>query len=115
MIRHEPSKHLARWPWVHRRASWSPVEGLDVGKELIGCYAVVRGPNYIEVDVDVGSSRSAANVVGLVQGALKSLVIDLAVLLEGHCTVSSVSQCTPAHDEHARRSSHLFLLHACWS
>ena len=38
--------------------------------------------------MDVGSSRSAANVVGLVQGALKSLVIDLAVLLEGHCTVS---------------------------
>lgn len=48
---------------------------------------VCRGANYIEVDVDVGSSRSAANVVGLVQGALKSLVIDLAVLLEGHCTV----------------------------
>lgn len=39
--------------------------------------------------MDVGSSRSAANVVGLVQGALKSLVIDLAVLLEGHCTVYS--------------------------
>lgn len=49
---------------------------------------ICRGANYIEVDVDVGSSRSAANVVGLVQGALKSLVIDLAVLLEGHCTVS---------------------------
>ena len=46
-----------------------------------------RGANYIEVDVDVGSSRSAANVVGLVQGALKTLVIDLAVLLEGHSTV----------------------------
>ena len=33
--------------------------------------------------MDVGSSRSAASVVGLVQGALKSLVIDIAVLLEG--------------------------------
>eukprot|EP00884_Botryococcus_braunii_P004242 jgi/Botrbrau1/13819/Bobra.0056s0061.1 len=42
-----------------------------------------RGPNYMEVDVDVGSSRSAAHVVGLVQGALKTLVIDIAVLLEG--------------------------------
>ena len=51
-----------------------------------------RGPNYIEVDVDVGSSRSAANVVGLVQGALKSLVIDLAVLLEGHATVTMVGR-----------------------
>lgn len=38
--------------------------------------------------MDVGSSRTAANVVGTVQGSLKSLVIDLAVLLEGHSTVS---------------------------
>ena len=37
--------------------------------------------------MDVGSSRTAANVVGTVQGSLKSLVIDLAVLLEGHSTV----------------------------
>ena len=37
--------------------------------------------------MDVGSSRSAAHVVGLVQGALRSLVIDIAVLLEGHATV----------------------------
>ena len=51
-------------------------------------WALGRGRNYIEVDVDVGSSRSAANVVGLVQGALKSLVIDLAVLLEGHAPAS---------------------------
>jgi len=36
------------------------------------------------VDVDVGSSRSAAHVVGLVQGALRSLVIDIA---EGHASV----------------------------
>ena len=47
-----------------------------------------RGKNYIEVDVDVGSSRTAANVVGTVQGSLKSLVIDLAVQLEGHSPVS---------------------------
>ena len=37
--------------------------------------------------MDVGSSRTAANVVGTVQGSLKSLVIDLAVLLEGHSMV----------------------------
>ena len=39
--------------------------------------------------MDVGSSGTAARVVGTVQGSLKSLVIDLAVLLEGHSTVSS--------------------------
>jgi hypothetical protein len=50
-----------------------------------------RGPNYIEVDVDVSSSRSAAHVVGLVQGALKSLVIDIAILLEGRSPVNPLS------------------------
>lgn len=48
-----------------------------------------RGPRYLEVDVDVGSSQTAARVVGLVQGALKSLVIDIAVLLEGKTQVTS--------------------------
>lgn len=46
-----------------------------------------RGPNYFEVDIDVGSSKSAASVVGLVQGALKGLVIDMAITLEGHTKV----------------------------
>lgn len=57
-----------------------------------------RGDNYIEVDVDVGSSRTAANVVGTVQGSLKSLVIDLAVLLEGHSTVSCPACTMAEHD-----------------
>jgi Protein ENHANCED DISEASE RESISTANCE 2, C-terminal len=46
-----------------------------------------RGPRYFEVDIDVGSSSTANHVVGMVQGALKGLVIDMAVLLEGHLTV----------------------------
>ena len=49
--------------------------------------AARRGPRYLEVDLDVGSSRSAAHVVGLVSGALKGLVIDLAVVLEGRTQV----------------------------
>jgi sensor domain CHASE-containing protein len=36
------------------------------------------------VDVDVGSSRTAAHVVGLVQGAVRGLVIDIAVLIQGN-------------------------------
>lgn len=47
-----------------------------------------RGPNYFEVDIDVGSSKSAASVVGLVQGALKGLVIDMAITMEGHTKVT---------------------------
>ena len=55
-----------------------------------------RGPKYLEVDVDVGSSQTAARVVGIVQGALKGLVIDIAVLLEGKTKVSPhlPRQCT---------------------
>lgn len=41
------------------------------------------------MDVDVGSSQTAARVVGIVQGALKGLVIDIAVLLEGKTMVST--------------------------
>ena len=49
-----------------------------------------RGPRYIEVDIDVGSSTAAAQVTGLVMGSLKSLTIDLAVLLEGRSQVCAL-------------------------
>lgn len=52
---------------------------------------VCRGPRYIEVDIDIGSSSAAAHVTGLVQGSLKSLVIDLAVVLEGRSQVRFLS------------------------
>ena len=40
--------------------------------------------------MDVGSSQTAARVVGIVQGALKGLVIDIAVLLEGKTKVTEI-------------------------
>lgn len=40
----------------------------------------------MEVDVDVGSSSVAATVVNLVQGATKSLVVDMGIVLEGHAS-----------------------------
>ncbi len=40
----------------------------------------------MEVDIDVGSSSVAATVVNLVQGATKSLVVDMGIVLEGHST-----------------------------
>ena len=36
--------------------------------------------------MDVGSSSVAATVVNLVQGATKSLVVDMGIVLEGHST-----------------------------
>jgi hypothetical protein len=52
-----------------------------LGKKVATSY--FRGPRYLEVAVDVGSSRTAARVVGLVQGALRGLEISIAVVLEG--------------------------------
>ena len=40
----------------------------------------------MEVDIDVGSSSVAATVVNLVQGATKSLVVDMGIVLEGHAS-----------------------------
>lgn len=71
---------VTKGSWVIRNAVGStPVL---LGKKLTTKY--FRGPNYFEVDIDVGSSKSAASVVGLVQGALKGLVIDMAITMEGH-------------------------------
>ncbi|KAL3136999.1 hypothetical protein ABBQ32_006591 [Trebouxia sp. C0010 RCD-2024] len=71
---------VTKGSWMIRNAVGStPVL---LGKKLTTKY--FRGPNYYEVDIDVGSSKSAASVVGLVQGALKGLVIDMAITLEGH-------------------------------
>lgn len=41
-----------------------------------------RGPNYMEVDIDVASSSVARHVVGLVAGAAKSVVVDMGILLQ---------------------------------
>ena len=46
-----------------------------------------RGPRYLEIDTDVGSSSTAHHVTGMVQGALKSVIVDIGVLLEGRATV----------------------------
>lgn len=51
-----------------------------LGKKLTTKY--FTGRNYVEVDIDVGSSSTATSVVGLVAGAVRSLVIDMAVVLQ---------------------------------
>eukprot|EP00243_Klebsormidium_subtile_P005813 TRINITY_DN237_c0_g2_i1.p1 TRINITY_DN237_c0_g2~~TRINITY_DN237_c0_g2_i1.p1 ORF type:complete len:717 (-),score=155.15 TRINITY_DN237_c0_g2_i1:482-2632(-) len=42
-----------------------------------------RQDNYLEMDVDIGSSSVAKNIVGLVIGYVTGLVVDLAVLIQG--------------------------------
>ncbi|KAK9806515.1 hypothetical protein WJX73_005835 [Symbiochloris irregularis] len=70
---------IAEGSWMVRQAVGTTPALL--GNKLTTKY--FRGPRYLEVDLDVGSSRSASHVVGLVNGALKGLTIDLAIVLEG--------------------------------
>eukprot|EP00192_Tetraselmis_astigmatica_P006536 CAMPEP_0117667932 /NCGR_PEP_ID=MMETSP0804-20121206/11248_1 /TAXON_ID=1074897 /ORGANISM="Tetraselmis astigmatica, Strain CCMP880" /LENGTH=739 /DNA_ID=CAMNT_0005475727 /DNA_START=604 /DNA_END=2823 /DNA_ORIENTATION=- len=70
------------------------VEGSWVIKQSVGATPVLlgnklrqayhRGPNYFEVDIDIGSSRAARSVVGLVAGTTKTVVVDMGILMEGH-------------------------------
>lgn len=70
--------------WIVKQAvGTTPV---ILGRKLTTTYhkgALEGGRRYLEIDVDIGSSSAASSVVGLVQPATKSLVVDLAVLLEG--------------------------------
>lgn len=52
-----------------------------LGKKLKQYY--FKTARYIEVDIDVGSSYTAATVVSMVSGVTKTLVVDLAIVLEG--------------------------------
>lgn len=44
----------------------------------------IRGNNYLEVDIDVGSSTVARGVVNLVLGYLNNLVIEMAFMIQGN-------------------------------
>jgi len=70
----------------------SIVEGYWVVKRAVGTKACLLGKavtcdylrenNFLEIDVNIGSSAVARNVVGLVLGYVTSIVVDLAVLIE---------------------------------
>lgn len=46
----------------------------------------IRGPKYLEIDVDIGSSTVANGVLGLVIGIVSTLVIDMAFLVQANTT-----------------------------
>ena len=60
-----------------------------------------RGSNYFEVDVDVGSSKVATSVCGMVQGALLNLTLDMAITLEGHSEVNFLQTNLCSHQQAA--------------
>ncbi|KAL6549802.1 Protein ENHANCED DISEASE RESISTANCE 2 [Orobanche minor] len=46
----------------------------------------IRGPKYLEIDVDIGSSTVANGVLGLVIGVITTLVVDMAFLVQANAT-----------------------------
>lgn len=46
----------------------------------------IRGPKYLEIDVDIGSSTVANGVLGLVTGVVTSLVVEMAFLVQANTT-----------------------------
>ncbi|KAH9752908.1 hypothetical protein KPL71_014891 [Citrus sinensis] len=46
----------------------------------------IRGPKYLEIDVDIGSSTVANGVLGLVIGVITTLVVDMAFLVPANTT-----------------------------
>ncbi|GAB4828180.1 hypothetical protein Ancab_035097 [Ancistrocladus abbreviatus] len=64
--------------WMVKRAVGS--KACLFGKAVTCRY--LRQDNFLEIDVDIGSSSVARSVIGLVLGYVTSLVVDLAILLE---------------------------------
>jgi hypothetical protein len=70
------------------------VEGGWIGKRGVGNKPAIigrkitttyhKGEGFFEIVIDLGSSKVAGAILGLVKGYAKSLVIDLAFVLEGH-------------------------------
>ncbi|XP_076896736.1 protein ENHANCED DISEASE RESISTANCE 2-like [Bidens hawaiensis] len=71
----------------------SIVEGYWMVKRAVGTKACLLGKavtcnylrqdNFLEIDVDIGSSSVARSVIGIVLGYVTSIVVDLAILIEG--------------------------------
>ncbi|KAL8152605.1 hypothetical protein V2J09_010365 [Rumex salicifolius] len=64
--------------WMVKRAVGT--RACLLGKAVTCRY--LRQDNFLEIDVDIGSSSVARGVIGLVLGYVTSLVVDLAILLE---------------------------------
>ncbi|MED6221660.1 hypothetical protein PIB30_056909 [Stylosanthes scabra] len=72
--------NIVKGPWIVKRAVGEQAICI-IGKALT-CKYCVR-PNFIEVDIDIGSSMVATAIVHLAFGYVKTLTVDLAFLLEG--------------------------------
>lgn len=73
-------------PYISQ-GSWIVKQSVGKKSCLLGSALEVnyfRGNNYLELDIDVGSSTVARGVVNLVLGYLNNLVIEMAFLIQGN-------------------------------
>ncbi|XP_074360655.1 protein ENHANCED DISEASE RESISTANCE 2-like, partial [Apium graveolens] len=66
--------------WMVKRAVGT--KACLLGKEVTRRY--LRHDNFLEINVDIGSSSVARSVIDLVLGYVTSLIVDLTILIEGH-------------------------------
>lgn len=72
--------NVAKGPWIVKKAVGEQAICV-VGRALTCHYSM--GENFIEVDIDVGSSMLATAVTHLALGYITTLTVDLAFLIEG--------------------------------
>ncbi|KAL6548797.1 hypothetical protein OROGR_008563 [Orobanche gracilis] len=71
--------NISRGPWIVRKAVGEQAVAI-IGRSLTSKYCVQE--NFIEVDIDIGSSMVAKAVVHLAFGYLTTLTVDLAFVIE---------------------------------
>ncbi|CAH8323856.1 unnamed protein product [Eruca vesicaria subsp. sativa] len=72
--------HISKGSWIVKQSVGK--KACLVGQALEVRY--IRGKNYLELDVDVGSSTVARGVTNLVLGYLTNLVIEMAFLIQAN-------------------------------
>ena len=76
--------HLIEGPWVVKKAMGTKPAVL--GSKLKQSYHANAKLNVLEVDIDVCSSKIAANIFGVVKSTARELIIDLSFVVEGQDT-----------------------------
>ncbi|XP_027364670.1 protein ENHANCED DISEASE RESISTANCE 2-like [Abrus precatorius] len=72
--------YISKGSWIVKQSVGK--KACLVGQALETIY--IRGKNYLELDIDVGSSTVARGVVSLVLGYLNNLVVEMAFLIQAN-------------------------------
>ncbi|XP_024040173.1 protein ENHANCED DISEASE RESISTANCE 2-like [Citrus clementina] len=81
--------HVARRQGCAAQGSWIVRHSVGSTTCLLGKAVdcnYLHGPKYLEIDVDIGSSTVANGVLGLVNGVITTLVVDMAFLVQANTT-----------------------------